>query len=492
MSEINYQLLAQELLAQSAAQRHGSSVRHKAVSSTPTVYYGHGVGGLFSSPALERPVISAMILPSGGIQSRLPLKSSMLDFPLYGIFTGVTATTGSEPSGPCDDFPVAGLSKLCTQTAIFGRQGRMSRVFELDRIGRLTDRGEHVDFQLLGGPFNGATNTANMPTIPGGAGGSDILNTEYAKAAFEIAVSWSRDFAREFYSGNPTNNVGTGRKYYRGLDLLINTGYRDAETGTACAAADSIVWPFGNRNIGTNAAVFVAQLTDVFRRLRYIASRTGLAPVKWVIGMRESMFYQVTEVWPCAYLTYRCTNVASGNTVFVDSGEAIAMRDEMRGNMDDHTGQFLWIDGAKVEVVIDDAITEYGIGGGEFRSDIYIVPLTVLGGVDATYMEYFNYDGPNGAMAMADEMGVGGFFKTSDDGRFLWHFKPPTNYCIQFQLKAEIRLVLRTPFLAARMTGVQYTPVQHERDPFTDSVYFVDGGKTDRIGYGPSYYSPTS
>ena len=43
--------------------------------------------------------------------------------------------------------------------------------------------------------------------------------------------------------------------------------------------------------------------------------------------MPWAMFYEVTEVWPCAYLTYRCTNIATGNTAFVDSTEAIRMRD---------------------------------------------------------------------------------------------------------------------------------------------------------------------
>jgi len=42
------------------------------------------------------------------------------------------------------------------------------------------------------------------------------------------------------------------------------------------------------------------------------------------------------------------------------------------------------------------------------------------------------------------------------------------------------------------LTNVNYTPLAHERDVFTSDTYFVNGGKTDRLGYGPSYYSPTS
>lgn len=52
------------------------------------------------------------------------------------------------------------------------------------------------------------------------------------------------------------------------------------------------------------------------------------------------------------------------------------------------------------------------------------------------------------------------------------------------------RLILETPYLAARLTNVAYQPLMHERDAFTDGAYFVDGGRTDYLGYGPSYYAP--
>ena len=82
--------------------------------------------------------------------------------------------------------------------------------------------------------------------------------------------------------------------------------------------------------------------------------------------MPWAMFYEITEVWPCAYLTYRCTNIATGNTAFVDSAEAIRLRDEMRGNVYDRTGQYLLIDGVRVPVVLDDGIAELGVAPAHF------------------------------------------------------------------------------------------------------------------------------
>lgn len=491
---IDYQVLAQHLIRESGGAALGRREK-AAVSSTPTTIYGHGTGGLFSNPATERPVISAMILPHMGLQGRIPIYPNNTNDPLYAIVTGVTATTGSEPSGPCDDFPVAGTMKLCQQTSVFGREGRMSRVFELDRIGQKSTRGEHFDFRLLGNAWTG-TDSGLVPTIPGGMGGDMALNYEYGKAAFELAVAWSRDFARDFYTGSPANNVGTGRMYFRGLDALINTGYRDAITGQVCAAADSDVRSFQNQNMSTAGAGLVRTLTDMYNKRRYIASRAGLDPVKWVFVMRWSAFYELSEVWPCAYSTYRCqTSFSTSQTQVTDTQRLLEMRDEMRGDMYNYTGQYLLIDGQRVEVVIDDSITEDGTGAGTYQSRIYLAPLTILGGVPVLYMEHRPYDGseaPGSAMQFAQQMGFGSYYKTSDNGRFLWHFKPPTNYCVQFMLKTEPRLILRTPFLAAVLTNVRYTPLSHEREPFTDSTYFVDGGVTSYNGYGPSYYSPTS
>src|SRR3972149_2850609 len=97
---------------------------------------------------VSQQLFSAMVLPGLGVQSILPARPSRDANPLYGILTGVTATSGSEPTGVCDDPPTVGLSKLCTHSFVFGRQSRQSRVFELDRMGLLTNRGAFTAFIL--------------------------------------------------------------------------------------------------------------------------------------------------------------------------------------------------------------------------------------------------------------------------------------------------------------------------------------------------------
>lgn len=460
----------------------------KGVGSTPTSVYGHGPGGLFSARGLSRPVFSAMILPRQGMLNQLPIRPTNETNPLFGIITGVNASTGSEPDGVCDDPKSSGTMKLCTHTFPLGRFSRQSRVFDVDRAGKVVNRGEFLDLQVMNSPL-GLDTSAN-PTMPG-YDPVRIAQNEVSKALFELGVSWSRDFAKVLYSGVTTNNTANdGYKEFYGFDKLINTGYRDAETGVVCPAADSIVRSFGDVTVTSNAANFVKNVTNIWRNLKYLASNAGLDPVNWVISMPFDMFYEITEIWPITYLTYRALAVPTGSVNMVYASDVEKIRDEMRGNLFDYTGQFLMIDGQKVPVVIDNAIPETENIDGSFTADMYFIPMTVLGNQPVTFMEYFNYDGPNGAMEMARVFAPGDSYYTTDNGRFMWHKKPPTNFCVQLLSKTEPRLLMLTPYVAARYSDIRYAPIEHVRSPFTDSAYFKDGGNT---GYAaPSYYSPNA
>lgn len=487
---LDYRRLALEL-AGLIQQNGGGNLGYgyKAVSSTPSTIYGHGPGGLFSAPGLDPRVFNAMVLPHLGLQAMLPMRSTTTTNPLFAIMTGVTATSGSQPSGACDDPKTAGLMKLCLQSFPLGRFGLQTDVVNLEHFGEITNRGEFRDLQLLGNPVSDGT---GAPTVSSNA--QRALQTEVGKKLFEFAASWAREYAPVAYDGSPVNNNGEGYKEYYGLDSIINTGHRDAETGVACPAADSIIRSFNNDNVINNGSNLVNTIQNIFRQLRFNAQRMGLNPVEWVITMPFGMFYQLTEVWSYYYFTQALNGLTLPTSVTVNVGgeQAAGLRDQMRGNLYSRTGQFLMIDGQRVPVVLDDAIAETEIAAGVFTSSIYFIPLTVLGGTEVAFMEYFDYDTPGGAMDGARLMAPGDSYYTTDRGAFFWHRKPPTNLCVQLAAWHRPRLILLTPQIAARLTNVAWTPNTHERSPFTDSAYFVDGGKTSRSANAPNYYSPTA
>lgn len=460
-----------------------------AVPSAPTVgAYAHGPGGLFSYPGLDQNIFNAAALPRLGLLDLIPSRTSNYTDPLFGIITGVTAGSGSNPTGVCDDFPVAGLMKLCTHTAPFGRYGLNTPTVDVDRIGRAVNRSDFNDYNIIGGPNY---NNPVVPTVPGAGGLQNAARGEFAKIMLEFAVEWGRRYARMLYTGSTENNTsGGGYKEFYGLDILINTGYRDAVSQADCDAADSLIQNFNNQQVELAGQALVSTLVNMMRYLMDLADQTGLAPATWAIAMPRQMFWQITEIWPCAYMTYQCRSggyFAEADARSTDSAALIGMRDDMRRR------QYLIMDGIERPVVFDDAITYTKGAGGTFTSQIYIVPLRVRGGTPVTYMEYINYDADNGALAIARMLAPEGQFFTSDGGRFLWTRKAANNFCVQMMAKSEPRLVLRTPYLAARLLNVKYTPLLQNREWDPAGPSFINGGTTNWNSYWPpSFASPTA
>lgn len=482
-----------QYLVQAMQQQNPQDAAFKAVSGTPNTNYAHGVGGLFSDPALERDIYSAIIAaPFSGLQHALPVRGTTVENPLDGIITGVTDTTGSEPNGVCDDPPTAGLVKLCEHAFVLGRFSRQTPVYDISRGTRFANRGEHRDFQIFGGPASASGNMGGFAPQSLPLELRNAANTEVGKIMLAYVVAWARDFARKIYTGNPAtgNTAGGGHKEFYGLNILINTGYRDAVTGTACPAADSIVRNY-NAQVRANPSGIVEAVTSTYFELMTKAAMANLAPVEWVLTMPLSLFYELTRIWPCSYLTDGCT-LTTNQTAFVDTGDQVRMRDEMRGDLNKREGQFLWILGRKVPVVLDDAIPLAGGANGIYTASMYFVPLTVLGGQPVTYLEYMDYNAigvEDGIRAMAPT----GFFRITDNGRFLMVVKAPNNLCVQIYGLTEPRLKLLTPYLAARIDNIGFAVLPNMASGFPDQPsFFRDGGRTNYIGFGPSYFSPTA
>ena len=88
------------------------------------------------------------------------------------------------------------------------------------------------------------------------------------------------------------------------------------------------------------------------------------------------------------------------------------------------------------------------------------------------------------------QMAPDGSYFVSDGGRFLWHRKPPFNWCVAMSALNKPRIVLETPYIAARLTNINYVPVAHERNFNPSASYYYDGGGYERDYFGPSYYEP--
>ncbi len=424
----------------------------------------HGPGGLLSTYGLNKQVVNAMIMPRG-LSGRLPVRPSVDTNEIFAILTGLLASTGNEPTAACAEWPMVGQFKVCQQQHPFGQQGRESQVLNIKYAGQVINRGEFTDNVLFGQPNMGDNVT------PGPVDWGRALQTEYEKKLAELYAGYFRDYARYIYTGNPQTTAGSaGFQQYRGLDLLIATGKRDARSGVLCPAADSIVYDFNGTNVTTSGATVYSILANIVTNLARLAQQLGF-DVKWALVMRYGAYWALTQIWPCIYATAGC--VSPNTIVHTASLEEQAMlRDDMRNR------SVLKIEGRDIEVIIDDMITETPAAGGvvgTYQSDIYFVPLTA-NGEPTLFWEYFSFN--EQAIAAASQMAPQGYFTTLQNGRFLQVRQSPTHTCVQVEIIERPRLILMTPFLAARLTNMRYTIAIHERDAFPTEPYFVNGGST--------------
>lgn len=468
-------------LIQQQVDRALLAQRTKDSGTTGLTIAPHGHNALFNNYGVEPGVMSTLIMPRG-IERTLTemghVQMSMYLNPIYEILTGQTAGTGEEATGVCsEDVPMPGDLKVCNQTYPFGEFTMKTKPFRVDNAGQLLNRSEILDLRLLNNPFGDAAQI--IPT-----GDQNLFRNTLAKAVAELTTEFSRRYARIPITGNIINATyvdgGVYGTAFNGLDVLVNTGYADVFTHVACTAADPLLVNAAGANIQNTAGTTVRRYVENYRAVKYLAEQLQVNDVQWAYLMRYQKFLALTEVWPCAYETYRCTTAApNANSVVIDvsASEQGAMRQAMRD------GHYLLIDGDKVPIIIDTTMPETNIGGGDFQSDTYLLPLksATLGG-QLLYMDYFNYRGPFGMQSIISQLGPQDEYRVSPDGRFAIFFMGGTAFCKQVMIRTRKRMVLRAPFLAVKIEDESYSVYVHEREWDPAGSFYQDGGQTSFQG----------
>ncbi len=471
-----------QLIEDILGAKDGVGFKHDA-TGTPTTTYAHGPTGVFSFPGVDTSVFSTVIGIEPGMVGVLPKIPSVITDPVFTVLTGVQDDIGAEATNVCDAVPTGGLTKVCHQTSVFGRYRRQTRELYVNRIGQQRDNADPMNLRLMNMFAKPDDPFLSPDMIP--ANNSQIINNELMKVLFELGVSINRLLSRQIWTGNPSNNTaGEGYKELVGFDTQIGTGKVDVETNIACPSIDSDIKDFNYGRVDEATPDIVEVLTYLYRFVRTNARKMGFMPVEWMFSMREELFYELSAIWPLSYLTQQdVVHNINIDRLVVDGRSVVQDRDEMRRN------PHLLIDGIRIPVVFDDGITEQTdadsalIGAGEFASDIYLIPLTVLGGTPVTFLEYFQHDNAQ-IQSVLNDGRLAGQVWTTNNGAWIWTAER-SRLCVFWEGKLEPRLIMRTPQLAGRVQNVRYVPLQHTRQPFPDDPYFVDGGVTDRPG--PSY-----
>jgi len=436
-------------------------------------------GGMFTTVGMETDVLSTHVTPRG-IGRTLPVFTSFVTDPRYGVFTGWSAEVGSRPSGVCSDGP-SSHAKAATLTAAFGRVQHDTNTIEtsaiLDQV-----RGVNTNLQLIGQVFGG-----DSPFNPTTGNVNQALNMVVLHEMIGVGVQFERDFAALTWQGTPANNnAGGGHKEFPGLDSQIATGQVDAESNAAVPALDSTIIDYNFAAVDGTTKDIVSDMLYTENYLFHLAERTGMAPVTWKLVMRPELWYEISAIWPCRYNTNRCTNIAGTNPVVINDNYNVIQRDNMRRSMT------LEMNGRTYQVETDDGIYEYNnansasVAAGSFASAIYFVPTMVRSNFPVLYWEAKDYRNINAEISVLGQ-GARNLEFWTDGGRFMWAVDQSGGWCFKLKAKTEPRLILRTPHLAAKIQKVKYTPAKHTASYDPASPYYLAGGVSLKGVSAPGY-----
>jgi hypothetical protein len=428
---------------------NGGHYQQKDVSYNANTQYAHGPRGVFNLPGVEPDMWSLVRRPKG-LAGKLPIVKSRYTSNFYGLPIYVAAGSGAEPANDCAPGPNPGDLNIAYQSFPFGKVIRTTTPVDVNRVGQLVNNAEPLDLRII----NAASDSS--PFVPDPARNPTFLTSELGLKYWTLGIEFERQVESDIFTGDPTNNnaLTAGRQYFAGLDKLINTGKIDANTGVAVPALDSLLvnWAgadiSGTVTLGGRSADIVSTISAIINYLEATSMETNIQNPEWELNGRYDLFYALTAIWPCSYLTNGCTtavNTGGTSMVFVSGSEQVGMRDEMR------TGQFLWINGRRYAWNVTDQNTETTTAGRR-SSDIYFTPMSA-NGRRPLYLESFPFDNEQINEFVNT---IPGQMWQSNNGLYFWTFDK-TQYCVTLTAKVQPRLILRLPQIAARLRNVGYT-----------------------------------
>lgn len=434
-----------------------------SVGVTTTATQFHGSSSLFGDDcALDRSIVSGIVVPEG-ILGILPAIGTNTLNKTVGLLTGFNQDDKPKPDYKCEDGP-SGTYEACKIGFVWGRSTFSTNDIDWQDIIMRLNSGD-TDLMLMGQMLsrtNGRLSTQQVNT-------SQMLNVVMISEMVGVGILFERELSQLIWQGDPLNNTAHGgyAEPY-GLDSQITTGIVDYDSGLPCPDIDSTVFDWNYALVcdehATTGDVIAYTLSEIFYFMQDLVRKTGIGPAQWVMVMHPSLFRELTECFPCQYLTDRCNPVGDAASVVINTPDNIDLRDALR------QGMYLPLNGINVPVRVDDGVyeqnnttTPLSLNAGQYASDIYFLPMTIRGGFPVTYIEYKDFRSPIALRELSYLGGRNNFW--SDDGVFTWAMQQ-VNWCFKMTAALEWRVILRTPHIAAKITNVKYAPLFKVRNPY--------------------------
>lgn len=430
----------------------------------------HGINGLLADGTVRPRMYSTIPGLVDEITNSIPLVASRTDNEIYEVLTGVTQTQGNAATDICSEGPTPGQLKVCRQIIPWGEMKVDTEVHRLNNQGRRRDYAD-MDREIV-----------NMmmevnPYVPDFV--AKNINTELGKRAIELATGITLGYSRVDFEGvaGATSNAAYFNQFisqYQGFETWVRTGYTDAVApgNPACAAVDSVVIahnaPIGSN--GVNGVPFTENVVDAYYSVTETANEIGMADATFEIWVNRKAWRAIAYQWACTYYTDRCGVGTAGLPITQEATAITQARDEMMRN------KVLMIDGNSVPVRVSDGIRAPGMGNQNYQSDLYIMP-RMWRGNDLIYRQYFPLNNAEASTFLENSPEA----RVINNGLYAVGRRSTNGFCTKWEFYSKNRLILDTPFLAARINDFSFNYRAQDRDAFVGDSLFKNGGVSGRL-----------
>ena len=388
---------------------------------------------------------------------------------LIDIQTGQTADGTTNAASFCGNPPAPGQLKVSRQQYTWGSFYGKTQLNALALIGQRRDRGD-VSRDI----FNSAM--VNNPFIPDIMRNLNDTRSQLSNELYTFGVGMERSTELVSISGTAGSDNSRFGWFaeYKGLDGLIKTGHTDVTTGIASAALDSIVVAFNATITASPASAGSRSITEVLADTMFAlndrARQVGMGGgVQWAFVMRQEVFRRLVEVQANKYQFLRMSGAQ-----YAEINDVASDLQSLRLSM--LNGQYLLIEGTQYPVVFSEGMQFAATAANVYNTDIFIVPVS-WAGVPLLRLEYFamdnQYTNEFASFVGADDV------RTINNGLMLVG-KRSTGLCVEYHFQSRMRLILETPWLAARIDDVQFSYSDPTRTALPGTSLYVNGGLTYR------------
>ena len=432
--------------------------------------------GFFQDGSLRQTLMNMVVYPVDGLANSIPTRANNIVNDLYGFFMrySVSPDDDFEEGDVCDPaIPLVSDFDFMKMGASYGRLAHSIKTLDVTNL-LLQAQARQYDQFYIQGEWRGVSARPDIATFRDVVGNLNvdlIVASAMRRKLADLGTYFQRTLLNWVWTGDPANTLG-GKQIIQPLGLyrLINGKYSTSGLPIVTTAhmggptADqmkdtlsSIVVNLDGKAVGDGTFSLWQNLRAVEQLLHQRAAGTGMLPVDWKIYMITPLWDQITENLPCEVIADGCVipggeiaknfNLNDGGTALFNMTTRQQMRDSQSLTMNGRTYQVVLDDTMPYETVEDDQGNFVG-----YKSSIFFIPFVVAGGEQILYWEYIDYSGMYSALGPMGQHGAGA--KGWTDNGYYYHNITELRNCIEMQTEMQVRLIFRTPHLAARFDNL--------------------------------------